>query len=80
MAEEALQSGVLEVAMVDDNRSGEVVIFHRPSRVLLISDLLYKSDVRACPAHTRRRRAAPLPASTAGPWRVDSIPTSGGSP
>ena len=44
MAKEVFTSGVVEVSMVDDNRSGEVVVLHRPSKVLLISDLLYKSD------------------------------------
>lgn len=32
------------VLVMDDNRSGEVVLFHRPTRTLVISDLLYKAD------------------------------------
>ena len=34
---------VFRVAVLDDNRSGEVVLLHRASGTLILSDLLYKS-------------------------------------
>jgi len=34
---------VFEIAVLDDNRSGEIVLLHRASGTLIISDLLYKS-------------------------------------
>ena len=34
---------VCRVAVLDDGRTGEIVLLHRPSRILIVSDLLYKS-------------------------------------
>lgn len=39
-----LLQSVFDVCVVDDNRTGEVTMLHRPSKTLLLSDLLYKSD------------------------------------
>jgi len=36
-------TSVFDACVLDDNRTGEVVLLHRPSKTLLISDLLYKS-------------------------------------
>ncbi len=35
---------VCDVSVLDDRRTGEVVLLHRPSRTLVVSDLLYKSN------------------------------------
>jgi len=35
---------VFDVCIVDDNRSGEIVLLHVPSKTLVMSDLLYKSN------------------------------------
>jgi nicotinamidase-related amidase len=40
---ELLQS-VFQVCIADDNRTGEIVMLHRQSKTLLMSDLLYKSN------------------------------------
>jgi hypothetical protein len=37
-------TGVIDVHIVDDNRTGEVTLIHRPSGTLVVSDLLYKSS------------------------------------
>ena len=50
-AEPALDSGrhwaevtaVCDVLVLDDNRTGEIVLRHRPTSTLILSDLLYKS-------------------------------------
>ena len=34
---------VCDVSVVDDQRTGEVVLLHRPTKTLIVSDLLYKS-------------------------------------
>ena len=33
-----------DVCVVDDNRTGEIVLRHRATATLILSDLLYKSD------------------------------------
>jgi hypothetical protein len=33
-----------EIAIIDDNRTGEIVLLHKKSKILIISDLLYKSS------------------------------------
>merc|ERR1719353_1568431 len=35
---------VCDVGLMADNRTGEVVLRHRPTKTLIVSDLLYKSD------------------------------------
>ena len=35
-----------DVCVVDDNRTGEIVLRHRSSATLILSDLLYKADAR----------------------------------
>ena len=40
---ELLQSG-FEVCVVDDSRTGEIVLLHKHSKTLMMSDLLYKSS------------------------------------
>ena len=39
-----LDLNIFDICIVDDNRTGEVVLLHKPSKTLIISDLLYKSD------------------------------------
>ena len=39
-------SAHFEVFMVDDNRTREVVLLHRKSKTLILSDLLYKASSR----------------------------------
>eukprot|EP00927_Polykrikos_kofoidii_P037890 TRINITY_DN32096_c0_g1_i1.p1 TRINITY_DN32096_c0_g1~~TRINITY_DN32096_c0_g1_i1.p1 ORF type:complete len:598 (-),score=71.58 TRINITY_DN32096_c0_g1_i1:94-1887(-) len=39
-----LLCSVFQICIVDDNRSGEIVMQHAASKTLLISDLLYKSN------------------------------------
>ena len=34
---------VCKAAVLEDGRTGEIVLLHRPSRILIVSDLLYKS-------------------------------------
>lgn len=34
---------IFDVCIVDDNRTGEIVLLHRPSKTLILSDVLYKS-------------------------------------
>ena len=36
-------TSILDVCILDDNRTGEIVILHKPSKTLIVSDLLYKS-------------------------------------
>ena len=35
-----------DVCVVDDNRTGEIVLRHRSTATLILSDLLYKADAR----------------------------------
>ena len=43
MAAWELLCTVCDVSVVDDGRTGEVVMLHRPTKTLIVSDLLYKS-------------------------------------
>ena len=40
----ALLSGSCDVLVMDDHRTGEVVLLHKQSKTLILSDLLYKAD------------------------------------
>lgn len=39
---------VCDVSIINDRRTGEVVMCHRPSKTLIVSDLLYKSSPSVC--------------------------------
>ena len=43
-----IEKNLLEVSVIDDNRTGEVVLLHKPTHTLIISDLLYKSKDSVC--------------------------------
>lgn len=43
-----LINSAFQVCIIDDNRSGEILLLHRSSKTLLISDLLYKSSPDVC--------------------------------
>jgi nicotinamidase-related amidase len=56
----ALLESVAEVAVIDDNRSGEVVLRHKASGTFVCSDLLYKSDPKMVgPGGTKHQYSAP---------------------
>jgi nicotinamidase-related amidase len=40
----ALLSAACDVLVMDDNRTGEVVLLHKKSQTLILSDVLYKAD------------------------------------
>ena len=39
-----LLKSVFDICVVNDNRSGEIVLLHKSTQTLIISDLLYKSN------------------------------------
>ena len=41
-------TSIFDVCILDDNRTGEVVLLHKPSQTLIMSDLLYKSCRNVC--------------------------------
>ena len=56
---EILES-TFDIIVVDDNRSGEIVLLHKPTKTLIISDLLYKSDpAMVGPGGTKHRYTDP---------------------
>jgi len=56
---EILESN-FDIIVVDDNRSGEIVLLHKTTKTLIISDLLYKSDpAMVGPGGTKHRYTDP---------------------
>ena len=56
---EILESN-FDIIVVDDNRSGEIVLLHKSTKTLIISDLLYKSDpAMVGPGGTKHRYTDP---------------------
>ena len=56
---EILES-TFDIIVVDDNRSGEIVLLHKSTKTLIISDLLYKSDpAMVGPGGTKHRYTDP---------------------
>ena len=43
-----IEQNIFEVCVIDDNRTGEIVVMHKPTQTLIISDLLYKSKATTC--------------------------------
>ena len=43
-----IEQNILDVCVIDDNRTGEVVLLHKSTQTLIISDLLYKSKATTC--------------------------------